>query len=97
MPVVEKRFNRTSTVLSFMPQLKCELSKAELEEVERMMQEEGFSSRYGWLKNKVDEALTKWRKKQSESTTREESQRADSGRNSEVERQTRFVDDISEA
>jgi hypothetical protein len=49
-----------------MPQLKCELSKEELEDFERMMSEYGIESRYGMVKVLVVGALDEWRKRKVE-------------------------------
>jgi hypothetical protein len=49
-----------------MPQLKCELSKDELEDFENMMKEYEIESRYGMLKVLVVGALDEWRKKKVE-------------------------------
>ena len=50
-----------------MPQLKCELSKEDLEDFEQMMDEVGIKSRYGMLKILVNGALDTWRKEKFES------------------------------
>ena len=46
-----------------MPQLKCECSEEELKDFEELMREQAFTSRYGLLKQLVDEALKRWRMK----------------------------------
>ena len=49
-----------------MPQLKCELTKEELTDFEKMMGEFGIGSRYGMVKALVVGALDEWRKKKIE-------------------------------
>lgn len=56
-----------------MPQLKCEVSKEELEDFETMMEDFEIKSRYGMVKVLVVGALDEWRKKKVERGIREKS------------------------
>lgn len=76
--------------------LTANFSNEEITDINNVKTKLGIKSNYKLLREAVLR-LCREECKKNESTTREESQRADSRGNGEAERETRLVDDISEA